>query len=59
MSSINLFKPYFRNNEIMEHIKECLDNGWTGLGFKTVQMEEEWKKYTGLPFAHFLNSNTS
>jgi len=59
MSAINLFKPFFRNDEIQKHWNECLDNGWTGLGFKTVQMEEEWKKYTGLPFAHFLNSNTS
>jgi len=59
MSAINLFKPHFRNEEISEHWAECLNNGWTGLGFKTVQMEEEWKKYTGLPFAHFLNSNTS
>jgi dTDP-4-amino-4,6-dideoxygalactose transaminase len=59
MSAINLFKPHFRNEEISKHWTECLNNGWTGLGFKTVQMEEEWKKYTGLPFAHFLNSNTS
>lgn len=59
MKPINLFKPYFRNDEIMEHIKECLDNGWTGLGFKTVEMETQWKNYTGLPHAHYLNSNTS
>ena len=59
MNSINLFKPYFRSEEIQEHWNECLTNGWTGLGFKTNQMEDEWKKYTGFPNAHFLNSNTS
>jgi dTDP-4-amino-4,6-dideoxygalactose transaminase len=36
-----------------------LEKGWTGLGFKTVEFENKWKEYTGLPFAHFLNSNTS
>ena len=57
--NINLFVPNFRNEEIIEHITECLDKGWTGLGFKTVEIEEEWKKYTKLPNAHFINSNTS
>lgn len=57
--NIQLFKPKFREDEILEHIKECLDKGWTGLGYKTVEIENEWKKYTGLPNAHFVNSNTS
>jgi dTDP-4-amino-4,6-dideoxygalactose transaminase len=57
--NINLFVPHFRNDEILDQISECLDKGWTGLGFKTNQIEEEWKKYTGLPNAHFVNSNTS
>ena len=56
--SIQLFVPKFRVDECLEEIKECLEKGWTGLGFKTVQFEEEWKKYTGLPHAHFLNSAT-
>ena len=56
---IQLFKPKFRNEEIIKHINECLNKGWTGLGYKTVEIENEWKKYTGLPNAHFLNSNTS
>lgn len=55
---IQLFVPTFRTDECLDQIRECLDKGWTGLGFKTVQMEEEWKKYTGLPFAHYLNSAT-
>jgi dTDP-4-amino-4,6-dideoxygalactose transaminase len=59
MKNINLFVPFFRKKEILSQIEECLDKGWTGLGFKTQQIEEDWKKYTGLPHAHFLNSNTS
>ena len=59
MRNINLFVPTFRNDEILEHITECLNKGWTGLGFKTQEFEEQWKTYTGLPNAHFLNSSTS
>lgn len=59
MKNINLFVPYFRNEEITSQINECLDKGWTGLGFKTNEMETLWKEYTELPNAHFLNSNTS
>ncbi|WP_322844355.1 DegT/DnrJ/EryC1/StrS family aminotransferase [Pseudomonas sp. B33.4] len=56
--SIQLFVPKFRVDECLEGIRECLEKGWTGLGFKTVEMEEAWKSYTGLPHAHFLSSNT-
>jgi dTDP-4-amino-4,6-dideoxygalactose transaminase len=59
MKNINLFTPKFRKEEILEHISECLDKGWTGLGYKTLEIENQWKKYTGLPNAHFINSNTS
>lgn len=55
---IQLFVPSFRVEECLEEIRECLEKGWTGLGFKTVQFEEDWKAYTGLEHAHFLNSNT-
>jgi dTDP-4-amino-4,6-dideoxygalactose transaminase len=56
--SINVFVPKFRTDEILVQIKECLDKGWTGLGFKTVEFENKWKEYVGLDNAHFLNSNT-
>ena len=59
MNPINVFKPKFRTEEILSEIKECLDNGWTGLGFKTVQFEKAWKQYTGFKYAHFLNSNSA
>jgi len=56
--AIQLFVPKFRIEECLAEIRECLEKGWTGMGFKTVAFEEDWKKYTGLPSAHFLNSNT-
>lgn len=56
--AIQLFVPKFRVDECLAGIKECLEKGWTGLGFKTVEMEDAWKNYTGLPYAHFLSSNT-
>ena len=57
--AINVFVPKYHTEEILEEIRECLDKGWTGLGFKTVKFEEAWKTYTGLPHAHFINSNTA
>jgi len=56
--AIQLFVPNFRVDECLAGIKECLEKGWTGLGFKTVEMENAWKQYTGLSHAHFLSSNT-
>lgn len=59
MQPIQLFLPTFRVEECLAEIRECLEKGWTGLGFKTVQFEEAWKAYTGLPHAHFVNSATA
>ena len=55
---IQVLKPKFHVEECLKEIKECLDKGWTGMGFKTVQFEEAWKEYTGHKFAYYLNSNT-
>lgn len=57
--AIQLFVPTFDVDGCLEEIRECLEKGWTGMGFKTVQFEEDWKKYTGMQNAHFLNSATS
>jgi dTDP-4-amino-4,6-dideoxygalactose transaminase len=56
--AINLFAPSFRTEEVLQEIRICLEKGWTGLGFKTDEFELKWREYTGLPFAHFLTSNT-
>lgn len=55
---IQLFVPTFRVEETLEQIRECLEKGWTGLGFKTLEIETEWKKFTGHAHAHFISSNT-
>lgn len=59
MEPIHLFRPHFRVEECLEEIRECLESGWTGLGYKTLEIESAWRSYTELPFAHFLNSATA
>ncbi len=58
MKKIQVLKPYYRIDECLNEIRECLEIGWTGMGFKTTEFENEWKKYTNLRNAHFLNSAT-
>lgn len=55
---IQLFKAKYEVEECLAEIRECLEVGWTGLGFKTIEFENAWKAYTGFPFAHYLNSST-
>ena len=57
--AIQVLKPKFHVDECLEGIKECLEKGWTGLGYKTVEFEDKWKEYTGHVNAHYLNSNTA
>lgn len=57
--SVQLFVPKFRIDECLEQIRECLEKGWTGMGFKTVEIENRWKEYTSLPNAHFISSATA
>ena len=59
MSTIQVLKPKFHVDECLEQIRQCLEKGWTGSGFKTAELEEAWKAYAGHPNACFLNSNTS
>lgn len=57
--STQLFVPTFHVDECLEEIRECLEKGWTGMGYKTVEFEEKWKEYTGHRQAYFLNSATA
>ncbi len=59
MEPIHLFRPQYRTEEALAEIRECLDEGWTGAGFKTLQFEEAWRRYAGFPHAHFVNSGTA
>lgn len=56
---IQVLKPKFRVDETLNEIKICLEQGWTGMGFKTIEFENAWKTYSGFNNAHFLNSATS
>lgn len=56
--AIQLFVPTFSVEECLEEIRDCLEKGWTGMGYKTVEFEKKWKEYTGFSNAYFLNSNT-
>ncbi len=56
---IALFVPTFAIEECLNEVRECLEVGWTGLGFKTVQFEKEWSAYTGTAHSHFVNSATA
>ena len=59
MKPIALFTPTFRVEETLEQIRECLEKGWTGFGFKTLEIEKAWCAHTALPHAHFVNSATA
>ena len=52
--TIQVLKPKYHVEECLNEIRECLEIGWTGLGFKTVEFENKWKEYTGHENAHFF-----
>lgn len=56
--AIQVLKPKFQIEECLNAVKDCLEKGWTGMGYKTVEFEEAWKIYTGHSYAYFINSNT-
>lgn len=56
--AIQVLKPKFHIDECLEGVRQCLEKGWTGMGYKTVEFEEEWKNYTGHKKAYYVNSNT-
>jgi dTDP-4-amino-4,6-dideoxygalactose transaminase len=56
---VQLFLPTFAVDECLAEIRQCLERGWTGMGYKTLEFEAAWTAYTGLPHAHFLNSATA
>lgn len=57
--AINLFEPKFHVADCIAQITDCMEKGWTGLGYKTMELEEKWREYTGLPNAYFVNSCTA
>jgi dTDP-4-amino-4,6-dideoxygalactose transaminase len=56
---IQLFKPIFDIDRTLDEIKKCLELGWTGMGYKTIEFENEWKSYSDQEYNLFLNSATA
>jgi dTDP-4-amino-4,6-dideoxygalactose transaminase len=59
MEPIHLFRPRYRADEALAEIRDCLEEGWTGAGAKTLQFERAWRLYSGFEHAHFVNSGTA
>jgi dTDP-4-amino-4,6-dideoxygalactose transaminase len=57
--NIQLFAPSFDIERCLEEVRQCLEKGWTGIGFKTVEFEKRFCAYIDEPFGHFVNSNTN
>jgi dTDP-4-amino-4,6-dideoxygalactose transaminase len=56
---IALFAPSFDIDRCLAEVRACLERGWTGIGFKTVEFEKQFCAYVGAPYGHFVNSNTN
>jgi dTDP-4-amino-4,6-dideoxygalactose transaminase len=59
MEKIQVLKPKYRTDEVLNEIRECLDISWTGMGGKSIEFEEKWKTYADFEHAHFLQSATA
>jgi len=57
-SRIRLFIPTYQIENCLAEIRECLEIGWTGSGFKTLEFERAWAKYTDVDETLFLSSNS-
>ena len=56
---IQVLKPVYHVEECLDEIRKAMNENWTGLGGRTVVLENLWKEYTGYPNSHFLNSATA
>ena len=56
---IQMFSPVYDVDNCIKEIRDCLEKGWLGQGYKTTEFEEQWKCYTGLPNAHLLCTATA
>lgn len=56
---MQVLRPTYRTDEIIEALRPVLDSGWTGTGPKCAEMERAWSDYTGLPHSLFVSSCTA
>lgn len=57
--NIQTFAPVYDVEACLSGIRECLETGWVGAGFKTIEFEKAWKEYTGLANAHMVCTGTA
>lgn len=57
--AIQVFKPRFDVEACLDEVRECLEAGWPGMGFKTTRFEEMWKEYTSHANAYYTNSGSA
>ena len=56
---MQLFKSYYRSEEILIKLKEVLDIGWTATGKNCKEFEDKWNRFIGCEYSHYLNSCTA
>jgi len=56
---VQLFVPTFVVNDCLAHVRDCLERGWTGMGYKTAEFEERFADWSKLPRGVFLSSCTA
>ena len=57
--TVQLFRPKYEVEECLAAIRKILESGWTGLGPQSVEFENQWNKYTGAKYSHFVSSATA
>lgn len=55
---MQLFKSYYRTEDIITEIRKVLDIGWTAPGPNCREFEKRWNEFIGCKHSHFLNSCT-
>lgn len=56
---MQLFRPYYNTEKILENLKAVFDSGWTGPGPQCKRFEDKWRDFTGTKYCHFVNSCTA
>jgi len=56
---IQLFKPKYNTEKILENLRGVLNSGWTGTGPKCKEFEEKFNEYTGAKHSHYVSSATA
>lgn len=56
---MQLFCPTYDVEECLKSLRRVLESGWTGPGPESKKFEDNWSKYVGAEYSHYLNSATA